>query len=73
MNMTIARQWLGKHACNTHVANNTAEEVFSMMSAPRRFARQLSGNTLLQQLGQQEVFSTWSVPSLFVYTLVQRH
>jgi hypothetical protein len=29
--------------------NNTAEEVFSMWSAPRLFARQLSGNTPLQQ------------------------
>jgi hypothetical protein len=33
---------LGKHARNTHAANNTKEEVFSMWSVPRLFARQLS-------------------------------
>jgi hypothetical protein len=38
-----------KHARNTHAANNTAEEVFPMWSAPRLFARQVSGNTSLQQ------------------------
>jgi hypothetical protein len=43
----IATQRLGKHARNTHEANNTAEEVFSMWSAPRLFVRQLSGNTPL--------------------------
>jgi hypothetical protein len=33
----------------THVTNNRAEEVFPMWSAPRLFARRLSGNTPLQQ------------------------
>jgi hypothetical protein len=45
----VARQRLGKHARNTYVANNTAEEVFTIWSAPRLFARQLSVNTRLQQ------------------------
>jgi hypothetical protein len=47
--MTITRQRLGKHARNTPTANNTAEGVFSIWSAPRPFARQLSGSTPLQQ------------------------
>jgi hypothetical protein len=42
-------QRLDKHARNTHVANNTAKEVFSMWSALRLFARQMSGNTPLKQ------------------------
>jgi hypothetical protein len=44
---SIARQQLSKHV-PTYVANNT-EEVFSMWSVLGLFARQLSGNTPLQQ------------------------
>jgi hypothetical protein len=36
----FARQQLGKHACNKHEANNAGEEVFSMWSTPRLFARE---------------------------------
>jgi hypothetical protein len=41
-------------------------EVFSVWSASRKFSRQLSGNTPLQQFWQQkDVFSMWSVPRLY--------
>jgi hypothetical protein len=60
----IATQRLGKYACNTHVANNTAEELFSMWSAPKFFARQLRGNMLLQQQ-EKTVFSLDSDPRLY--------
>jgi hypothetical protein len=58
----IARQRLGKHARNIHVANNTAEEVFSMWSAPR-----LLGNWVVTRLynNRKHVFSTGSVPRLY--------